>query len=175
MHFLSSVILLLFAYHAQAQSGCAMITEEDLSTEGGGLLVNTYNPNLNPKNPIIILEDFTVVCLAAASKRDTYRYVSVVVRQICLKSLCPDDQRNRSKLVQYDFQCDSNNEWSTVAFGGVRDDNPTADLETELRTSCSACSKELPGSDAVTHCRRKLIVFREHVKIAALHEPPFLT
>lgn len=159
MHFLPSIIVFLFAYYAQAQGGCAMITEEDLS---GGLLVKTYNSNLNPENPIILVEEFSVVCLAAASKRDTYRYISIVVRQICLLSLCPEDQRDRSSLVQYDFECDSTDKWSTKVFGdtNIRDDNPAADLETELRTNCSACWRLLPGIDSVTHCRRKLFFSR---------------
>lgn len=170
MYFLPCIVVLLFAYYAQAQTGCAMITQEDLS---GGLLVKTYNSNLNPKNPIIVVEDFSVVCVAAASKRDTYRYISVVVRQICLQSLCPEDQRDRSSLVQYDFQCDSNDKWSTTVLGNneIRDDNPTADLETDLRTNCSVCSRTFDGVDSVTHCRRKLFFS----KFAALHELPFLT
>ena len=77
----SAVVFLAFAYYTQAQEGmCEMITEIDLidSPDGGltpGLLVRTYTTNLRPNNLSIRLEDFTVVCLAAGSRRDTYRYV----------------------------------------------------------------------------------------------------
>lgn len=164
MHFLSSIIVLLVANYAQAQGECAMITKEDLLSAdgptGSGLLVRTYNTNLNPTNPFIQVEDFTAVCLAAASKRDTYRYVSIVVKQICKGTLCPGDQRDQSKLVQYDFECDSDNQWSTNVFGStnVRNDNPAANLETQLRTNCSGCSRLVSGADLVTHCRRKWLI-----------------
>lgn len=139
-----------------------MITREDLivSPDGGltpGLLVRTYTTNLRPNNPSIRLEDFTVVCLAAGPKRDTYRFVSIVAEQRCRGSLCPDDHRDEIKLVQYDFECDPDtNKWSNDVLGGindVRDDEPTADLDTELRTNCSLCAGKDLGSDSINHCR----------------------
>ena len=158
----SAVVFLVFAYYTQAQEGmCEMITEDDLIGSSGeltpGLLLRTYTTNLNPTNPSIRLEDFTVVCLAAGPKRDTYRYVSIVVEQICRGSLCPDDHRDEIKLVQYDFECDpATNKWSIDVLGGtndVRDDDPTADLDTELRTNCSLCARKNLGADSINHCR----------------------
>ena len=161
MRLLATVVFLTFTY-GQAQSQCPMITEEILlSTDRptrSNLLVQTYDPNANPTTTIIQLQEFNIVCLAAASKRDMYRFASVVVKQVCSGNLCPIEQRGVSALVQYDFECSSTiNQWTPMTFGGrdVREDNPTADLETELRTNCSACSKEFSGGDPVTHCLRK--------------------
>ena len=163
MSFLTSaVVFLVFAYYTRAQEGmCEMITREDLvdSPDGGltpGLLVRTYTTNLRPTNPSIKLEDFTVVCLAAGPKRDTYRYVSIVAEQICRGSLC-DEHDGKTNTVQYDFECDPNtNTWSNNVLGDtddVRDDEPIADLDTELRTNCSLCTAKDKGSDSINHCR----------------------
>ena len=141
-----------------------MITEEILlSTDRAtstNLLVQTYDPNVNATTTFIQLQEFNIVCLAAASRRDMYRYVSIVVKQVCSGVLCSVNQQGLSAVVQYDFECSSTtNQWTPMTFRGtdIREDNPTADLETKLRTNCSACSKDLigAGADSVTHCLRK--------------------
>lgn len=156
-----AAVFLAFAYYAQAQGMCEMITEDELLKARGptssNLLVQTYTSNFRPSDPAVSLKDFTVVCLTAASKRDTYAFISIVAEQICRGNLCPDDHDGETRLVQYDFECDRDtNTWSTNVLGGtsgVRDDNPTANLDTELRTNCSVCANKDSGSDSVNHCR----------------------
>lgn len=160
-----AVVFLAFANYAQGM--CGMITKDDLleSPDGGitgGLLLRTYNTNRNAVNPSIRLKKFTVVCLAAGVKRNTYRYVSIVAEQECGGSLCPEGHRDEAKLVQYDFECDPHtNSWSIDVLGStsnVRDDDPTADLDTELRTNCSACARKIADSDPINHCLGMFII-----------------
>ena len=165
MRFILSIALLLSVYHnVEAQDGvreCPRITLQDLESRENSLrssiLVQTYNTNVNPTDPFIVVEDMHIVCEAVGTKRDTYRYVSVVVRQKCSGFNCPVDTRDVSTMVQYDFECSITNEWIAEAFGSrsIREDNPEANLDTESLRTCSACARTLAGADPVTHCRRK--------------------
>ena len=164
--FLSSFILLCFLaascrVRAQGTRECARLTKEDLISTNNprqsSILVQTYNTNVNPTDPFIIVEDMHIVCEAVGTTRDTFRYVSVVVRQICIGLRCPVEQRDVSVEVQYDFECATNNVWIPETLGSisVREDDPQANFDTETRCDCSACARTVSGADPVTHCRRK--------------------
>ena len=150
-------LLMCVAHHVHAQKQCPMITARDLGSTTApstrGLIVATYNPAINPSSPTILIDDFAVVCLAAGIKRDTYRFTSVVVRQVCSGVWCNRDTEGQSVLVQYDFECsDSGNSWLSTAFGiDGREENPTATLDSKRKTNCSSCAG-IRSSDAITHC-----------------------
>ena len=159
---LQIVALLLFAYHASAQiRECPPMSFEVLQSTDNSrrstLLVQTYNTNVDPTDPFIVVEEINIVCEAAASKRDTYRYASVVVRQICSGFACPEATRDISTVVQYDFECSISNQWIPEALGStsIRDDDPKADLDTEPAERCAVCAMQAAGADPVTHCRGK--------------------
>ena len=167
-HMLRIAVLLLFVYHVRAQTReCPPMTRDILlSTDNArqsNLLVQTYNPSVNPIDPFIVVEegDINIVCQAVASKRNTYRYVSVVVRQVCNGFICSAGTDEVSMIVQYDFECSLNNEWIPETLGSmfIREEDPEADLDTELEERCGVCARQLPGADPVTHCRGKQILF----------------
>ena len=163
---LSIAVLLLSVYHARAAQGgvreCKRITIQDLRSRNNflqsSILVQTYNPNVNPTNPFIVVNDMHIVCEAHAATRDRYRYVSVVVSQTCSGSLCTTEADVLTD-VQYDFECSTSNEWIAESFGRdmehIREDDPEADFDTEPLYNCSACAADLSGADSVTHCLRK--------------------
>ena len=170
--FVSNLLLLLFLastswrVRAQGIRECARITMDDLiSTENprqSSILVQTYTTNFNPSDLITIdVEDMHIVCEAVGTTRDTFRYVSVVVRQICSGQLCPEETRGASAVVQYDFECSSSNTWipETLSIKNVRFESPEreADFDTETRRDCGACGGRLTGVDPVTHCRGKSV------------------
>ena len=157
---LSSIVLLAVAvYRVQATGECSLITEDDLlSTDNdflSTLLVQTYNDNVGPTNPFVELHDIHIVCKAAGTRRDTYRFVSVLVRQTCIGELCPMGHNSVDRVVQYDFQCSDFNEWvpETFNFDTVREDDPEATFDTAARSNCGACAGFLTAADPVTHCR----------------------
>ena len=169
---LQIVALLLFAYHASAQiRECPPMSLEVLQSTDNSrrstLLVQTYNTNVNPTDPFIVVEEINIVCEAAASKRDTYRYASVVVRQICSGFVCPEATRDISTVVQYDFECSIINQWIPEALGStsIRDDDPEADLDTEPAERCAVCAILAAGADSVTHCRGKRKCIHTYVDI----------
>ena len=164
MRLLSATVLLALACYPRAGSQpveCPKLTKDILietdESTGRSLIIEAYNRNLFPTNPFILVDDIHIVCEAVGSKRDTYRFVSVVVRQNCSGVLCPSSQRDTSALVQYDFQCSSSGEWMSTVFmsNDIREDDPVADFDTELRESCGLCYGRAVGADPVTHCRRK--------------------
>lgn len=163
MRLLLSALLFLLAYYVRAQGvrECARLTIEDLrSTDNprqSNLLVQTYTTSTNPTDPFIEVEDMHIVCEAVGTKRDTFRFVSVVVRQKCSGLICPGEVRGVYIDVQYNFECAIDNKWIPETFGStnIREEEPQADFDTEPMSSCSACARALSGADAVTHCRRK--------------------
>ena len=154
MRLISAITLLVFAYHARAQNDdeCPQITKEILTTTdeftGSTLVVQAFNPGINPQDPFIIVHDIHIVCQAVGERRDTYRSVSVLVRQNCSGHLCPAND-----VVQYDFEC-SFGKW-TARDTNIVDDEPEADFDTELREDCGVCSRTTVGAEPITHCRSK--------------------
>ena len=159
MRLISAIALLVFAYHARAQNEdeCPQITKEILTTTDefteSTLVVQAFNPGINPKDPFIVVDDIHIVCQAVGERRDTYRSVSVLVRQNCSGFLCPANQPNINGVVQYDFEC-SFGKW-TARDTNIVDDDPEADFNTELREDCGLCSERTVGAEPITHCRSK--------------------
>ena len=124
--------------------------------------MQTYTLNVAPNDPFIRVDDFHIVCEASASKRGTFRFVSVVVRQTCSGRVCPVNE-GVSSLVQYDFECSEQNEWVGSVYDDtgddIREDVPEADFDTELRHNCSTCGRNVIGAEPVTHCRRKFPLY----------------
>ena len=170
---MSSFVLLLLllagtSWHVRAQGlrECTRITREDLISTANprqsSILVQTYTTNVSPSDLITIdVEDMHIVCEAVGTTRDTFRYVSVVVRQICNGQLCREETRGASAVVQYDFECSTSNTWipETLSIKNVRFESPEreADFDTETRRDCGACGGRLTGVDTVTHCRGMLV------------------
>ena len=125
----------------------------------GSLLGNMDTPSqdglissMDTTNPLIQVFRFDIVCLAAGSTRDQYRFVTVAATYSCLGISC-----NGTRSSLFDFQCSnvtSGLEWTDYG-NGSRQDLPTADFPT-LRTDCSSCvppSEPLPVPyDPLTHC-----------------------
>lgn len=165
------IIIILLAGNAHAQDQCPRITVEDLGStrdmSSDGLLVRTYNRNINPTSPTIRIHDYNIVCLSNGVARDTYEFVSVVVNQTCSGLRC--EMQDRAYLVQYDFQC-VDDEWTETVFSAVsRTDSPSADLRTALRGDCSACTTQIADSDEETHCTGKLIVLAHFLPLKLMN------
>ena len=158
MRLLSAIALLAFACHARAQTNeCPQITKEILTTTdestGSTLVVQAFNPAINPSDPFILVDDIHIVCQAVGETRDTYRSVSVLVRQNCSGFLCPANQPNFNAVIQYDFDCFFG-KWRAMDTNVV-DSDPEADFDTALRENCGVCSENTVGAEPITHCRRK--------------------
>ena len=91
-------------------------------------------------NPSIKILDSNSVCLSQAPLKDTYTYTSVVVRY---------EQDGTETISQHEFSC-SNGQWNG---GTVIETNPTASLNSPVRTDCVLCfSPAIAASTAVEHC-----------------------
>lgn len=165
---LSTMAMLLFffllgVFPLVASQGCPVIQQSEL--EGmDGLIALTYAVG-DADAPSVTVNNFNVVCLAASSTQDQYRYVSVVVSYSC----SGNQNCNGDFVSQFDFLC-SGGAWGSVFTADNSLTDPAdGSLTTPIRTNCSFCVKPEVGQmlflnvlpETETHCARKsdLVLF----------------
>lgn len=129
------------------QNHCPVIIPSDLGN------VNTpSNDGLVPPlvgTSIQILEA-NVVCLAQGSVKDTYRWISIIVRYL-------RDDNMMEFLIQVQYQCTAG-----VWQGGTLTPNPVGTLTTSLKTDCFLCFDPRTTTavtiDPDTHCVGKAML-----------------
>ena len=134
---------------------CFPPTSDDLMTVIGAIIQSGDSST----QPVIILNNFSVVCSAFSEQQGFLRGVSVVVEYACFgHSNCPSG----TVIEQIESGCVSG-EWSNNVAGvtspsHIRTTAPTATLSTATREDCSFCfSPILAGDYGVTtnstsHC-----------------------
>ena len=158
----------LLCTRGQSQVQCSLIQGSELgrkdtaSTEGlisEAFAVQSGDNNAGQR-PLVLLLGYNVVCLAAGSTRDTYRFVSVVANFSCNGTQSECD--GNTLLSQFEFGCvdgGSGSEWSPSIQGSTVDIRTTpADgtLNTSARTDCAICISPTRSNLAnnTNHCSR---------------------
>ena len=143
-----SVLFLLSPCFGQ---DCTELQTSDLGSttapSTAGLLARTLATQSGDATPSIQVLDSNVVCLAQAPVRDSYRFVSVVVRYL-------RSSDNMMVTAQFEYEC----------IGGVWDfrspaitSSPSATLSTAVKTDCFSCTDPASAPTAlvvtpVEHC-----------------------
>ena len=130
------------------------------STDGLISEAFTVQSGDNDPRPDVLLFDFSVVCLASGSTRETYRFVSVVASYLCNggQSEC----NGTMLLSQFEFGCvdiGSGPEWRPNIQGSadnIRTTPADGTLSTTVRTDCSICVSpiRIGSANNNNHCSR---------------------
>ena len=131
---------------------CFPPTSDDLVTVIGAII---QSGDVSTQ-PVILLNNFNVVCRAFSEQQGFLHGVSVVVEYACFgHSNCPSD----TVIEQIESGCISggwtNNVAGTTSSSHIRTTAPTATLSTATREDCSFCfSPTLGGliTDPINHC-----------------------
>ena len=131
----SLLLLLMISLPLVANSQvCSELQSSDLGDTTAastvGLLADTLmSVNMLAENPSVQILESNTVCLSQGSVKDTYTYVSVVVRYTA--------DGNESTL-QVSYMCSAGT-WVSTFGTYVVENNPVANFTTPLRTDCILC------------------------------------
>lgn len=145
---------------ALVTAAAAQTSDCELSTLFDGetlekLIVDAVLGGDSPQASVATVLRNHTVCLSVGNRRGTFRSISVLVDYTCVGSgLCPS-----RATEQFDFGCNYGR-WTAsqlTIHDYIRDSNPLATFDTDLRTDCVLCFRERPETveefDNVTHCQ----------------------
>lgn len=155
---ISTVVIILWSVVVRTvvcQGGdCSPLVGEDLgdfdSLNQTGLISAAL-----PSQPEVQLLNYSIVCVAQGTVRDTWRMVSGVATYLLAGGM--------NATVQFHFQCeDDGSAWNTTIINStdfVLSFSPNATFDTPIRTDCALCinPEQLPEADNDQHCVCKFI------------------
>lgn len=143
---------------------CSPLVEEDLgdfdSLNQTGLISAAL-----PSQPEVQLLNYTIVCVAQGTMRDTWRIVSGVATYMLAGGM--------NDTVQFHFQCeDDGSAWNTTIMNSTDFvlTSPNATFDTPRRTDCALCisPEQLPEADNDQHCVCKFAKLAIHDNVVWL-------
>ena len=161
-----SCLLIALPWFANAQLQCPRITVDVLgnTTEfsTNGLLASSLQ-TVGESGATVVpvkINNYTILCDASGSRRNTSSYVSVLVDFQCSFTGGTDNLAKCDGMTnitrQYQYTCSSRNEWINQRV--VQTLNSTATFQTELNDRCRLCGDPTEFStDPDTHCLCKYL------------------
>lgn len=155
-----AVVVSLVTRRVVGQGGdCPPLVGSDLgdneSFSQAGLISEAVRADTAQQNQTEVqLLNYTIVCVAQGTVRDTWRMVSGVARYMI------DGEASPATTTQFHFQCESDGSgWNTTVVNSTDYvlTQPDATLDTPPRTDCALCisPSQLPEAVDEQHCVRK--------------------